>query len=1033
MAAQSTAGQSGAGGVFLSHAGLDKQAARTFAEILQRNGIAVWFDTDALKPGEPWMTTLERAIRQSSAMIVYVGRLGVQAWVDREVRFGLILNTNNPDTFRLIPVLGEGADPAALPPFLSQQQFVDLRDKQSAPEQIRRLVETLRAPAGILGVPSTGPFPPGYWETHSPFRSLTVFEPEDSWLFFGRDAETERLLELLGRAPVLAVLGNSGSGKSSLIRAGLVPALQRGRFPERGSAPDSWRVAVFRPSNDPFQELAETLPGQLAPELSPSDRMALIEQCKKNFPSGGEALRNAIAAVAKDSRTLLVADQFEEIFTLTTDAEIRSRYIESLLAAARIEGAFPVYLVVSIRADFYANCLDHPKLSELLEANLFNVPRMEGPQLREAIEQRLALAAARAEPGLIDSLLADVGTEPGNLALLEHTLGQLWKKRGPDRTLTSQSYTDIGRLQGALGRHADDVVRDIRVEALQRLVPKIFLDLVQLGEGAQDTRRRVPKQRLLRLGNPDQVERLLDQLAAGRLILVGKDFVEVSHEALIRAWPKLRGWLDENREDLRLERSLVDAADEWERKNKDPGYLLQGARLAQAEDWLAKHSEYSAATGQFVAASRKARKEREWLIRKLAYVLAAVSVAALAAAGVASYKTVVARRDQAISYSSSLVNVSENVKDRDLRVLVALNAAASWDTAEAERALHTAMQAFRGPRFYAPGQNYAVKGMAFSGDSKLLATANSDSSVTFWNAQNGTPLGTPVKFDAGVENLAWRANGTLAVATSRGTVQMIDSSGKVLQPEIALSNSEVKSVVFSSDGDTMAAGAQDGNAFLYTGQTRRLTGHTGPVRAVVFNPQGGYVVTASVDGTALGWDVRTGQKMFKLGADGDAPLLSLAISSGGTFAATGDAAGSIHIWEIPAGRALGEWQHSQRKKVEGLAFSADGRTLASASQDGTIKLWDVAASGSMRERLAIPCSEGDRVAECTALAFMKDGHTLGVAGYNGEIRLYETDFDKLFEQARSNLDTRQMNIDECKKYLHQSECVVPGGFTRRAR
>jgi WD40 repeat protein len=159
----------------------------------------------------------------------------------------------------------------------------------------------------------------------------------------------------------------------------------------------------------------------------------------------------------------------------------------------------------------------------------------------------------------------------------------------------------------------------------------------------------------------------------------------------------------------------------------------------------------------------------------------------------------------------------------------------------------------------------------------------------------------------------------------------------------------------------------------------------------------------------------------------------LAISSGGTFAATGDAAGSIHIWEIPAGRALGEWQHSQRKKVEGLAFSADGRTLASASQDGTIKLWDVAASGSMRERLAIPCSEGDRVAECTALAFMKDGHTLGVAGYNGEIRLYETDFDKLFEQARSNVDTRQINLNECKKYLHHSVCIVPGGFTARAR
>ena len=1020
MAALSTTGQPGKGRVFLSYAGLDKQAARAFAEILQRNGIAVWFDKDAINPGEPWMDIVERAIHESSAMIVYVGRLGVQAWVDREVRFGLVLNTNNPDAFRLIPVLGEGADPAALPPFLSQQQFVDLRDKQSAPEQIRRLVEMLRAPA-----PSAVPFPPGYWETHSPFRSLTVFEPEDSWLFFGRDAETEKLLDLLGRAPVLAVLGNSGSGKSSLIRAGLVPALQRGRFPERGSAPDSWRVAVFRPSNDPFQELAETLPGQLAPELSPTERVALIEKCKKTFPSGGEALRNAIAAVAKGSRTLLVADQFEEIFTLTTDPEMRSRYIESLLAAARIEGAFPVYLVVSVRADFYANCLDHRKLSELLQANLFNVPRMEGHQLREAIEQRLALAVARAEPGLIDSLLADVGTEPGNLALLEHTLGQLWKKRGPDRVLTNQSYTDIGRLQGALGRHADDVVSDIRVEALQRLVPKIFLDLVQLGEGAQDTRRRVPKQRLLRLGNSDQVERLLDQLAAGRLILVGQDFVEVSHEALIRAWPQLREWLANNREELRLERNLVDAADEWDRKNKDSSYLLQGARLAQAEEWLARHSDSSASVTQFVAAGRKARKEREWLIRKLAYVLAAVSVVALAAA-------VVARREQAISSSLSLANVAESVRNRDLRVLVALNAVASWDTPEAERALHTAIQALRGPRFYATGRKYTVEGMAFRGDSKLLATANSDSSVTFWNAQDGTPLGTPVKIDSGVENLAWRSSDTLAVATSRGTVQMIDSSGKLLQPEIPFSNSEVKSVAFSSDGATMAVGAQDGNSFLYSGQTLRLTGHTGPVRAVVFNPKGGYLVTASVDGTAFGWDVHSGQKVFNLGAAGDAPLLSLAISPGGTFAATGDTAGSIRIWGIPGGSVLGEQQHTPQKKVEGLAFSADGHTLASASQDD-IKLWDVTASGFIRERLAIPCGEGNRDQGCTALAFMSDGHTLGVAGQNGEIRLYETDFGQLFGQARDYVDLKQIRADDCQKYLQQSACVVPGGFTLRAR
>ena len=200
------------GHIFLSHAGADTQAARQFAEILRRNGLDVWFDKDNLQPGDPWMATLEEAISRASAMIVYIGSLGIEAWVDREVRFGLVRNTHNREAFRFIPVLGEGADPAKLPPFVQQQQYVDLRDREHAPEQIRRLVDALKN-----GSPSQAAIPAEYWNTHSPFRSLQVFGPEDSWLFFGRDQDTGELLTRLGRAPTLAVIGNSGSGKSSLI------------------------------------------------------------------------------------------------------------------------------------------------------------------------------------------------------------------------------------------------------------------------------------------------------------------------------------------------------------------------------------------------------------------------------------------------------------------------------------------------------------------------------------------------------------------------------------------------------------------------------------------------------------------------------------------------------------------------------------------------------------------------------------------------------------------------------------------------
>jgi hypothetical protein len=246
-------------------------------EILRRNGLDVWFDRDSLQPGDPWMATLEKSISDASAMIVYIGSLGIQAWVDREVRFGLVRNTHDPEAFRLIPVLGEGADPAKLPPFLQQQQYVDLRDRQRTPEQIRRLLEILRNPS-----PSEAAIPAEYWTTHSPFRSLQIFGLEDSWLFFGRDRDTDELLTRLGRAPTLAVIGNSGSGKSSLIQAGLIPALPRGRFQHGGKSVDSWRIAVFRPSASPFDYLAETLPRQLAPELSAADRAKLASGERRN-------------------------------------------------------------------------------------------------------------------------------------------------------------------------------------------------------------------------------------------------------------------------------------------------------------------------------------------------------------------------------------------------------------------------------------------------------------------------------------------------------------------------------------------------------------------------------------------------------------------------------------------------------------------------------------------------------------------------------------------------------------------------------
>jgi DNA-binding winged helix-turn-helix (wHTH) protein len=701
--------------------------------------------------------------------------------------------------------------------------------------------ETLASKNGLLA---------DYWSRHSPFRSLQIFDTEDAWLFFGRDSEIQHLLDRLGRSPVLTVLGNSGSGKSSLLRAGLIPALRAGRFCHNGSPVVSWRVAVFRPSASPFDYLAETLSNQLAPEMDVKERAEFSAGCRDSFPCGGNTLGDAIRVLATpaghqtgesgETRVLLVADQFEEIFTLTTKQETRQKYIDALLAAALPGNDAPVHLVLSLRADFYGHCLDHPGLSRSLETNLYNVPRMSSDMLLETIEKRLQLAVARAEPGLIDSLLEDVGNEPGNLALLEHALGQLWDKCGGyGCTLTNLAYSEIGRLRGALGRHADEVYAGLGDERQKRLARKMFLELVQLGEGenVQDTRRRVLKAGLLALGAADEVEALLGRLASSRLISIGREgnevFVEVSHEALIREWPALREWLAENREDLRLERRLQQAAEEWSDLNRDAGALLQGARLAQAEEWMARSQSLPSMLRDFLEASIGARNQAErkalaaqskaiarqrWLVSGLAALL-------LVAFGLAWF----AYRQQLIQQSRAMAAQSGELLSRDHGQALNL-ALRSWRVAKTEEARFAVAKTFPEPLGIFK-QEGAVLVTRFSPDGQRIISAGDDHTVRLLNADSGELL-----------------------VTLQGHTDKIED---------AVFSSDCRRIVTASYDHTARVWDRDGRLLVI------LRGHTNAVERARFSPDGRLIVTASLDHTARVWNSVDGRLLFTLPHNGE--------------------------------------------------------------------------------------------------------------------------------------------------------------------
>lgn len=880
------------------------------------------------------------------------------------------------------------------------------------------------APVKLLDIPAhaaQSSLPEEYWSQHSPFRGLQVFEPDDAWLFFGRKAETEELLIRLRRSPVVVVIGNSGCGKSSLVRAGLTPTLRKGRFHNGGELGDSstpqdtemarvgnhesWRVAIIRPSAAPFDYLAEVLPNQLAPELELAKQAEFIADCRSKLPLGGETLRDALCALAnattqESSQThiLLIVDQFEELFTLTTTPQIRERYIDALLAASRWDSSVPVHLVLILRADFYSNCLEHPELSHCLESNLYNLPRMTHEQLRESIEKRLSLASAHAESGLLDSLLDDVGTEPGNLALLEHALSQLWEKGGGfGCTLTNSAYSAIGRLLGALNAHADEVYGVFSDEAQKELAKKIFLELVHLGEDAPDTRRRVRKADLLSLGAPEEIEHLLGRLAASRLISIGGEgqetFAEVSHEALIREWQTLREWIAQNRDELRLGRRLVQAADEWDSLSRDPGALLQGARLAQGEEWLTRHPVAPGPVREFVQtsiAARVATEKRELRKQKAAATrLRWFSIALVVALLVTLGAAWMAYKQQLVERSHALAAQSSNLLARDRGQALDL-AIRSWRAARTEetqlalaRAVPEVLATLNhgspvvravfspdGKRIASAGGKHGarlwdaegrllsvlqpttdeIEDVAFSPDGERIATVSSDQRVRIWKAADGSLLANlgvsrprVAPFEATVVGqVAFSRDGTRIVTAGwDNTAKVWSAQDGRLLAILKGHNGIVVNAEFSPNGKHIVTASWDRTARIWSsdGQLEStLAGHTQIVFHAEFSPDNKEIITTSADRTARIWKCANGSLLAVLPHDGSVINGAFAPNNAQIITASDDH--KARLWSSSNGRLLFALQHDG--PVRHAQFSRDGRYIITASNDHTVRIWNTA-------------------------------------------------------------------------------------------
>jgi WD40 repeat protein/serine/threonine protein kinase/DNA-binding SARP family transcriptional activator len=491
-------------------------------------------------------------------------------------------------------------------------------------EAFRRAVGGQDLSPGVAVAPLVAPA-----EVYNPYKGLRAFQESDAEDFFGREALVEQLISRLSprngsathsphpqaQSRLLAVVGPSGSGKSSAVKAGLIPSLREGAIsPQYGlTGSDKWFVAEMTPGEHPLEELEQAL-WRIAVDPPPS----LVDPMQRDTRGMLRTIRR-ILPDEEGVQLLLVIDQFEELFTLVEDEERRNFFIDSLLAAIRSPKS-PLRVVITLRADFYDRPLQVQSLGRMIKENTEVVLPLSLEELTWAVREPARRMGVRLENGLTKSIVADVADQPGALPLLQYALTELFEKR-QNNVMTVSAYGRIGGVLRALGRRADEIY-DALDEPGQEATRQLFLRLVTLGEGVEDTRRRVLRSELEALGNEQLTinnELLtIDSFGAARLLTFDRDpatrapTVEVAHEALLREWGRLRGWMDESRNDIRMQRLLAQAAQEWVASGQETGFLLREARLDQFAGW-AEHSTV-ALTGEekeFLEASIAAREARQ--------------------------------------------------------------------------------------------------------------------------------------------------------------------------------------------------------------------------------------------------------------------------------------------------------------------------------------------------------------------------------------------------------------------------------------
>jgi WD40 repeat protein len=888
-----------------------------------------------------------------------------------------------------------------------QARFVSALHLENEPKAVEWLLE-LAAKVRREDAPTSG---------LCPYMGLNYFDEADADWFVGREALTSKLTErVLSLSSVnapngkrfLAIVGASGSGKSSLVRAGLVPSL---RWNQTSA---DWQIYTLTPSAHPLQSLTESLSQG---EDSILTTTTFVDDLAANTRSLHLLARQKLGT-DRDSRLLLVVDQFEELFALCHSEGERIAFIGNLLtAASELEGA--VIVLITLRADFYAPCADYPELREALAQHQEYIGAMSGDELCRAIEEPARRGRWEIEPGLVDLLLHDVGQEPGALPLLSHALLETWQRRR-GKTMTLSGYASSGGVRGAIAETAEAVFTDQFTGEQRAIARRIFLRLTELGVEAatSDTRRRATFDELiLRPEEAVETQTVLKALADARLITTREGSAEVAHEALIREWPTLRNWLEENRESLRFHRQLTEVAQEWLASNREADLLYRGGRLTQLRDWsTVQVDEMNTLEREFLAASleqsereiveRENQRQRELeAAKELAEtqrqsasrlrirnrVITSVAIIAVVLAMLAGMLRQQAEDEKqlAVSRELAIASVSNLDVDPQRSILLALQAVAvTYDAdgtvlPEAESALHRATQASRVLQIINAHENF-IFGLDISQDGKYFASGSDDGTAKIWDATNGEELVALNSNTGPVTYVSFSPDGgRLATAGFDGIARIWDvRSGKEM---LTLKGHEgpLFGITFSPDGGQVVTASVDGTAIIWRASTgeqlRTLRGHKDIVWRVAYSPDGTRIVTCSFDQTAKVWDTESGRELLTL-SDFTWQVPMAIFSPDGRQILT-SSNNKATLWDADTGAELLTYAGHDRQ-IWGVAFSPDGKRAATTGEDGTAKVWDT----STGDTLVTLAGHPDIV---TRVRFLPDGNRLVTSGTDGTLRIWD--------------------------------------------